>query len=132
MPRLSPHIAFLALALWLLSNWTGAHGHYCFDGQEPPISVHLHLDGHQPHSHLDTHEAHGHHPDEAHQDADIELNQSALTKLSKIDLAVVLLAALTLTLLILPSAIFTRAYRGFYPRVPVYWRPLLRAPPFTA
>jgi hypothetical protein len=89
MPTLSPHVAFLAFALWLLSNWAGAHGHYCFDGQEPPISVHMHLDGH---------EVHDHHPEEVHQDADIELGKSVLAKLSKIDLGLVLLAALALVL----------------------------------
>lgn len=122
MPKLSPHYAFLALAFWLLSNWAGAHGHFCFDGQEPPISVHMHLDGH---------EVHDHHPDEVHQDADIELTPSALAKLSKIDLGLVLLAALALALLILPTPVFTSAYRAFYPRVFLYWRPLLRAPPVS-
>lgn len=122
MPKLSPHYAFLALAFWLLSNWAGAHGHFCFDGQEPPISVHVHLDGH---------EVHDHHPDEVHQDADIELTPSALAKLSKIDLGLVLLAALALALLILPTPIFTSAYRAFYPRISLHWRPLLRAPPVS-
>ena len=123
MPERSYQFAFIALALWLLSNWAGAHGHFCFDGQEPPISVHMHLDGH---------EVHDHHPDEVHQDADIELPQSALAKLSKIDLGLVLLAALALLLLILPASIFTKAYRRFYPPPSLYWRPLLRAPPLTA
>jgi hypothetical protein len=121
MPKLSPHFAFLALAFWLLSNWAGAHGHFCFDGQEPPVSVHMDVMG----GHLD------HHADEVHQDADIDLAQSALAKLSKIDLGLVLLAALALALLILPTPIFTSAYRAFYPRVSLYWRPLLRAPPPT-
>lgn len=123
MPERSYHFAFIALALWLLSNWAGAHGHFCFDGKEPPISVHMHLDGH---------EAHDHHPDEAHQDADIELTQSVLAKLSKIDLGLILFAALALALLILPTALFIGAYRAFYPRIALHWRPLLRAPPLTA
>lgn len=118
----SYQFAFIALALWLLSNWAGAHGHFCFDGQEPPISVHMHLD---------VHEVHDHHPDEVHQDADIELTQSALAKLSKIDLGLVLLAALALALLILPTPIFISAYRAFYPRISLHWRPLLRAPPVS-
>lgn len=86
------------------------------------MSVHMHLDGH---------EVHEHHPDELHQDADIELTQSALAKLSKIDLGLVLLAALALALLILPIPVFTSAYRAFYLRVPLHWRPLLRAPPVS-
>lgn len=122
MPTLSPHVAFLAFALWLLSNWAGAHGHYCFDGQEPPISVHMHLNGH---------EVHDHHPDEVHQDADIELGKSVLVKLSKIDLGLVLLVALALVLLILPHAGFASIYRSFYPPSSLYWRPLLRAPPVS-
>lgn len=123
MPKISPHYAFVALALWLLSNWAGAHGHYCFDGQEPPISVHMHLNGH---------EVHEHHPDEVHQDADIELGKSVLAKLSKIDLGLVLLAALALVLLVLPRAGFARIFRPFYPPSSLYWRPLLRAPPVSA
>lgn len=123
MPKLSPHYAFVALIFWLLSSWAGAHGHFCFDGQEPPISVHMHLDGH---------EVHDHHPDEVHQDADIELGQSVLAKLSKVDLGLVLLAALALVLLILPRARFPHVYSGFYPPRSPHWRPLLRAPPFTA
>lgn len=86
------------------------------------MSVHMHLDGH---------EVHEHHPDEVHQDADIELTQSALAKLSKIDLGLVLLAALALALLILPTPVFTSAYRAFYPRISLHWRPLLRAPPVS-
>lgn len=84
------------------------------------MSVHMHLDGH---------EVHEHHPDEVHQDADIELTQSALAKLSKIDLGLVLLAALALALLILPTPIYISAYRAFYPPPFRHWRPLLRAPP---
>jgi hypothetical protein len=123
MPKLSPHYAFAALVFWLLSSWAGAHGHFCFDGQEPPISVHMHLDGH---------EVHDHHPDEVHQDADIELGQSVLAKLSKVDLGLALLAALALVLLILPRALFPPVYPGFYPSRSPHWRPLLRAPPFAA
>lgn len=123
MPKLSPTFAFIALILWLLSNWVGAHGHFCFDGQEPPLSVHMHLHGHG---------AHGHHADEEHQDADIELGKSVLAKLGKIDLGLVLLAALALMLLILPQAGLCRSYRPFYPPPSLYWRPLLRAPPVIA
>jgi hypothetical protein len=123
MPKLSPTFAFLALAFWLLGNWAGAHGHRCFDGQEPPISVHIHLDGH---------DLHGHHPAEVHQDADIELGKSVVAKLGKIDFGLVLLAALALVLVILPHTGFAGIYRPFSPHSSLYWRPLLRAPPFIA
>lgn len=116
-------IAFLALAFWLLSNWAGAHGHFCFDGQEPPVSVHMDVMG--------GHDAE-HHADEQHQDADIDLTQSAVTKLGKIDLGLVLLAVLAFTLLILTSPTRISAYRVFYPPLSYHWCPPLRAPPVTA
>jgi hypothetical protein len=118
MPKLSPHFAFLALALWLLGNWAGAHGHFCFDGQEPPVSVHMDvMDGHLEH-----------HGNEVHQDADIELDQTLLAKLGKIELGLILFAA-ALLLLILPKPVFTCIYHPFYPRISLHRRPLLRAPP---
>ena len=85
------------------------------------MSVHMDVMG----GHLE------HHGDEVHQDADVDLVQSALAKLSKIDLGLVLLAALALALLILPTPIFTSAYRAFYPCISLHWRPLLRAPPVS-
>ena len=123
MRKRSHQFAFIALVFWLLSNWAGAHGHFCFDGQEPQVSVHIHLDGHA---------IHDHHPNEAHQDTDIELGQSVLAKLSKVDLVLGLIAALSLSLLVLPAAIFCCIYRAFYPLNPLHARPLLRAPPLTA
>ena len=91
MSKPSHQFAFVALLLWLLANWGGAYGHLCFDGQEPPLSIHLQL------QHMDELE---HHPDEVHQDADIELGKSVLAKLSKIDLGLVLLVALALAAMI--------------------------------
>ena len=127
MPKLSHQFAFVAFAFWLLSSWAGTHGHFCFDGQEPPVSIHMSVMG----EHLE------HHADEVHQDADVDLAQSVLAqstlaKLSKIDWALVLIAAFSLALLVLPAARFSCVYRAFYPRISLYWRPLLRAPPLTA
>ena len=119
----SHQFAFIALAFWLLSNWAGAHGHLCFDGQEPPVSVQMSV----MNGHLE------HHADELHQDVDVDLVQSILAqssaKISKIDWALGLIAALSLVLLILPRAAFICAYRAFYPPISLHWRPLLRAPP---
>lgn len=122
MTKLSHPLAFLALALWLLGNWLGAHGHFCFDGQEPPVSVHMHL--------LDSHPEH--HADEQHQDADIELGQSVVAKLGKIDLGLVLCAALALIFLPLPGVVLGTTYQQVYPPLSLFWRPWLRAPPVTA
>lgn len=123
MPRNAFIIAFTALTLWLLGNWIGVHGHFCFDGQEPPVSVHVHLDGHT---------AHDHYPDEEHTDADVDLLQLVIAKLSKIDLGLVLLAVLSLLLTPrLPRPVFVRYLTRLFHSIP-YARPLLRAPPLPA
>lgn len=123
MSRNAFHIAFVALTLWLLGNWIGLHGHFCFDGQEPPVSVHIHLNGHS---------AHDHHPDEEHLDADLDLLQLVVAKLSKIDLGLALLAVLSLLLTPhLPRPVFTRYLTRLFQPSP-YARPLLRGPPSPA
>lgn len=33
--------AYIALFIWFIASLTGMHGHYCFDGTEPPVSVHF-------------------------------------------------------------------------------------------
>lgn len=123
MSKPSHQFAFAALLLWLLANWGGAYGHLCFDGQEPPLSIHLQL------QHMDELE---HHPDEVHQDRDVDVLQSVLAKLSKIDLNVILLAVLALLLFIPPPQVFTRRIVAFIPTRFPHLRPPLRAPPFSA
>jgi len=122
--RKSAHqIAFAALILWLLGNWIGLHGHFCFDGQEPPVSVHVHLDGQSTHDH---------HPEEEHLDADVDLLQMVIAKLSKVDPGLMLLAVLLL-LLVSPARrlVFSR-YQSRPSNPFPYSRPLLRGPPFPA
>ena len=122
MPKLSPAFAFIALALWLLANWAGAHGHYCFDGQEAPVSVHMDVMGDHPE----------HHADEEHQDADVEMLPSVIAKLSKIDVSLVLLAVLSLLLVLYPQGFIRAQYAFSLPhKVPHHWPPL-RGPPLTA
>jgi hypothetical protein len=116
-------MVMFTLVFWLFGNLMGTHGHFCFDGQEPPMSVHMDIIG----DHIEHHDA-----NELHQDADINLMQSILAKFSKIDIGLVLLATLALIFLIFPSRIFTHSYFAFYPSVSHHWRPLLRAPPFIA
>ncbi len=126
MSRLSHQFAFVALILWLLGNWLGAHGHFCFDGQEPPVSVHVHLDGHHSHEHQ-------HHQDDAeHKDADVELVQLVIAKISKIDIGLILLAVLSLLLVFQPQRITHTRYTVLLPHHRPFARPLLRAPPLTA
>lgn len=126
MPRSFYPFAFMALLLWLLGNLLGAHGHFCFDGQEPPLSVHVHLDGHHSHEH-------GHHADDSeHLDADVELLQLVIAKIGKIDIALLLLAVLCLLLAIRPHRIIPWVYRPFFPASEPHLRPHLRAPPLAA
>jgi hypothetical protein len=115
-------IAFIALVLWLLGNWLGTHGHFCFDGQEPMVSVHVHLDQGE----------HDHHDDEVHQDADLDLSQLAPAKVNKVDLGLILLATLSLLLVIVPCLLFNSIYRCSFPSFGFYYRPPLRAPPLPA
>lgn len=120
--RISHQFAFVALVLWLLGNWLGAHGHFCFDGQEPPVSVHMEMIG----GHID------HHDSEQHYDADIDLTQSIIAKFTKIDVGLILLAVLSLLLVLQPHRITRTRYTFLLPYHRPFTRPLLRAPPLTA
>ncbi|WP_152600253.1 hypothetical protein [Cellvibrio mixtus] len=122
MSKPSPYFAFAAFALWLLGSWLGAHGHFCFDGKEPPVSVHMHMLGDHPE----------HHADADHQDADVDLLQSAIAKLTKLDQSLLLLAVVALLLVIQRTPVPASHYSPFVPVHIPFARPLLRAPPFTA
>jgi hypothetical protein len=112
-------LAFLALVIWLITSWSGAHGHLCFDGQEPPVSVHMHTLG----EHTD------HAVDEQHVDADIDLSQPFLAKLTKIDLPLLIAAALVLAVLFHKNSIPVSNYSPGYSSRRAGLRPPLRAPP---
>lgn len=115
-------IAFIAFALWLLGNWLGTHGHFCFDGQEPMVSVHMSLDQGE----------HDHHDNEVHQDADLELAQLVPAKLNKIDLSLALLATLVVLLFSCYRPLLNGIYRFCCLPHLAYWLPPLRAPPLPA
>jgi hypothetical protein len=114
--------ALLSTLLWLMASWAGVHGHYCFDGQEPPISIHL--------DNIDTHV--GHDADSAHVDMDIDLSQSVVAKLLKFDATLALLLVAIFVLLVLPQAPFSVSFsKACHPRRIVGLRPPPRAPPVT-
>jgi len=114
--------ALLSTLLWLMASWTGVHGHYCFDGQEPPISIHL--------DNIDTHE--GHDVNSAHIDMDIDLSQSVVAKLLKFDATLPLLLVVMLVFLVLPKTpVFFSFSHACHPRRLVGVRPPPRAPPVT-
>lgn len=111
--------AFAALLIWLLASWSGAHGHLCFDGQEPPVSVHMHA----PDIHSD------HDSDKNHLDANVDVEQFAPAKSVKLDLPFLLVTA---CLLVLFSAAPTQVrviYSRQLPSPRASLRPPLRAPP---
>jgi hypothetical protein len=122
LTKRSVHLAFLALAIWLLGNWAGAHGHFCFDGQEPPVAMHMDVMG----DHLE------HHSDEIHQDADLAPTKTLIAKLNQVDLGILLLTVVTLLVNARRERFVTGSYRLLLPRkLPHTWPPL-RAPPATA
>ncbi|HOY22372.1 MAG TPA: hypothetical protein PK002_04425 [Cellvibrio sp.] len=112
-------LAFAALVIWLITSWSGAHGHLCFDGQEPPVSVHMHTLG----EHTD------HAVDEQHVDADVDLSQPFLAKLTKIDLPLLIAAALLLAVLFEKVSLVASNYSPTYSSRRTGLRPPLRAPP---
>lgn len=114
--------AFTALIIWLIAGWSGAHGHLCFDGQEPPVSVHMEM--------MEEHASH-HATDEQHVDADVDLSQPFLAKLTKIDLPLLIAAALLLAVLFQKISILVSCYSPNYASCRKGLRPPLRAPPAT-
>lgn len=116
-----PHktFAFVALIIWLLTSWSGAHGHLCFDGQEPPMTVHMDM--------LGDHPEHG--SQEKHIDADVDLSQLMLAKLIKIDLPFLIAAALLFVALFEKPIISVVVYSLIFSSYSIGLRPPLRAPP---
>ena len=117
--------ANLAAVAVLFAGVTNAHAHVhmCFDGQEPSASVHL-VDG------ID--DLHGVHGDQAsqHDDVDVDLQDHAIAKTLKHDLAAVLPIVLLTIALERPAAQAPPVYET-PPAAPdrPYSHPQLRAPP---
>lgn len=113
--------AFAALIIWLFASLSGAHSHWCFDGQEPPLSVHMDMLGDHPE----------HDSDAQHIDSNINAGDAALVKLTKIDLPLLLVATYLLAMLWQTLAVFIVTYCATYPSRRAGLRPPLRAPPVT-
>jgi len=112
-------LAFATLIIWLLAGWSGLHSHMCFDGQEPPVTVHVH----NPGDHAD------HDISEQHVDADLDLSQPLLIKLVKIDLSLLIAVALLLAALFEKVSLTLPSYSFNYASRRNGVRPPLRAPP---
>jgi hypothetical protein len=118
-------LLFLCIGI-VMMRIGGAHLHYCFDGSEPPVSVHL--DGH----------AGGHHEgatavSSEHADMDVSIGVDILTKKVPSLLELLgLVAALTVLMHQLPrirsvAPIFDFSFPPVAQRA--YLRPPLRGPP---
>lgn len=112
-------LVYASLLFWLLASISGMHGHYCFDGQEPPVSVHLEVMA----EHAE------HHEDERHVDADVDLFKLVFAKIVKIDVPLLLTALVFLLTLSTHQQIFFSRYSRHYSRRVIGLRPPLRAPP---
>jgi hypothetical protein len=123
-PRKSTHPWFLFLILAVLvTRLSGVHLHLCFDGQEPPATIHTIDDA--AHDEL-------HHVEQDHTDKDVDVLDAALTK-SKgpVDLPVLFAACLLLLMLVHPAGRhwpLAASYRVFTPLL-FALRPPLRGPP---
>ena len=111
---------YAVLLFWVFASASGMHGHYCFDGIEPPVSVHFGLmsDAHDDHEHL------GHN--------DFDNKSSEITALKVVGVDLHFLATLFLLLLVWPVV---RKQRFIISSLAPSWisvtglRPPLRAPP---
>ena len=111
---------YATLLFWLFASASGMHGHYCFDGIEPPVSVHFDLtsDDHDDHEHV------------GHNDFDNKSSQITALKLLNLDLPFLAIALLL-------AFVWPIIRCQFYARskTPSSWlsvtglRPPLRAPP---
>lgn len=113
------HTAALILVLALVGN---INSHYCFDGQEPPVTVHFeNINGHPGHESQD----------QKHSDVDREvLSDILLTKLPDQDQPLFLSALLFLFVFVAPSRQQTSPDNvSPYWQIPTSLRPPLRAPP---
>lgn len=110
---------FVTVTLWLFIAWSGLHGHACFDGQEPYLSIHMDSLGEHP----------DHHENEKHLDADVDLNQPALLKLFKVELPVLVITLLLLVVSFKDSLSIIYFYTRHRPPRLIGLQPPLRAPP---
>jgi hypothetical protein len=121
MPRKRWPAVYAALALFLTGVTNAhAHVHLCFDGQEPPASIHGAHDGNVHHEH----------EQDDHDDLDIDLEDQAVAKAFKLELPAITAAATHVLALTTPRAIVSVADSDDRPSTdPPFSRPYLRAPP---
>lgn len=114
-------LAYVALAAFLSAMVIGAHGHFCADGLEPPVSIHFdNLGGHPPHG-----------GDQSlHQDADADVVPDGIINFFKVDLPALLPTLLLLLIWFVVVRCQQSPFNAPLPwSIPLSIRPPLRAPP---
>ncbi len=123
---ISKRWTWLAALAVLFAGLTNAHSHihYCFDGQEPPASVHL-VD-----STDHDHEVPGHDADGAeHDDLDLDVPNQALAKAVKHDLPALTAHVWSMAFESAPRGALADSVDTPPAPNPRYAHPQLRAPP---
>jgi hypothetical protein len=118
-----PFVVLLALLAFAFGRLTGAHLHLCFDGSEPPLTLHT-----ADSAHVDHHAGDSSH----HEDMDVEPLGDLLAKSAQLVMLAVLAAAILLLALLAPPWRLVTMDRESLriPRPPPrFLRPPLRAPP---
>jgi hypothetical protein len=118
-----PFVLILALLAFAFGRLTGAHLHLCFDGSEPPLTLHT-----ADSAHVDHHAGDSHH----HDDLDVEPIGDLLAKSAQLVMLAVFAAAILLLALLAPpwrlATVDRESLRPPHPP-PRFLRPPLRAPP---
>jgi hypothetical protein len=117
---------WLAALAVLFAGLTNAHSHvhYCFDGQEPPASLHL-VDS-TDHAHeVPSHDGDG----TEHDDLDVDVPRQALAKACKHDLAAITSSLWTLSFTTSPAGALAAGVETPPTPPPRFHHPQLRAPP---
>lgn len=129
MAGLTPFRRFAVLLLCsvlLVLRVGGSHWHLCFDGQEPPVSVHV-VDSSFEHS--------GSGLSQQHHDQNVEVGLASIVKHSSTDFDLpLLMIAVILLWAVMPLLVLPRARRTLAPVFPdlSLLLPPLRGPPATA
>lgn len=124
--RVHKSLAVVAVAFWLLATAVGVHAHLCQEVQDIS-SIHMHMKIDTGHNH---HHANGNHQqDDSVCGKEMNVLQSGMIHLLKIDMALLPLVGLLLLLLTVFRPVFARSPDRLFYSHRTRLRPLLRAPP---
>lgn len=122
-PRSTCLLVWAVILTVLTVRASDTHLHLCFDGKEPPTSVHF-ADGSVHHD--------DHHKDQNHADKDVDPFVGALAKTGDTDSGLALLPATPVSSVLMPVIRDTPAIQQDPPDIPpepFHLRPPLRGPP---